>query len=72
VRSAARYENPIKGNLIGIWWKAVDWNQTALWSKATKFPGSMKEGKFLEGREVPLRKGSSIKEGKFLDGREVP
>ena len=46
MRSAARYENPIKGNLIGIWWKAVDWNQTALWSKATKFPGSMKEGKF--------------------------
>jgi len=28
------------------------------------------EGKFLEGREVPRRKGSSMKEGKFLEGRK--
>ena len=32
----------------------------------------MKEGKFLEVREVPRRKGSSLKEGKFCEGRGVP
>ena len=30
----------------------------------------MKEAKFLEGREVPRRKGSSMKEGKSLEGRK--